>query len=390
MKISAALDEIGNAPSLETLQGLKVKYLGKNGVLTQEMKTLGSLASDERREKGRVLNEWKQALEAAIEAREASLKEAMLQAKLEQESVDVSLPGYAFPSGGLHISSLIMAELLGIFRRMGYSVVQGPEVESEFFNFDTLNMPDWHPARDMQDTFWVQLNQHPSPLLPGRGEQRGEGENQYPSPHPSIPSPARGEGKPGSFTIQGPFGEDVTALGGAVLRTHTSGMQIRYMIQHTPPFKIVVPGRVFRYEQTDASHEAMFHQLEGLVVGSDITMADLKGAITELARGLFGKEGKARFQPTYFPFVEPGAQFAMWWPERQKWLELGGSGMVHPNLFMAVDEYREKMGLPRVYQGLTGWAFGMGVERLALLRYGIPDIRYFYQNRLSFLRQFRG
>jgi phenylalanyl-tRNA synthetase alpha chain len=372
MKISAALDEIGNAPSLETLQGLKVKYLGKSGVLTQEMKTLGSLSSDERREKGRVLNEWKQALEAAIEARQASLKEAILQAKLDQEFQDVSLPGYAFPSGGLHISSLIMAELLGIFRRMGYSVVQGPEVESEFFNFDTLNMPDWHPARDMQDTFWVQLDKHPSPLPPGRGEQRGEGQSHQ------------------GFTIQGPFGEDVTPLGGAVLRTHTSGMQIRYMIQHTPPFKIVVPGRVFRYEQTDASHEAMFHQLEGLVVGPDITMADLKGAITELARGLFGKEGKARFQPTYFPFVEPGAQFAMWWPERQKWLELGGSGMVHPNLFRAVDEYREKMGLSRAYQGLTGWAFGMGVERLALLRYGIPDIRYFYQNRLSFLRQFRG
>lgn len=371
MNISAALDEIGNAPSLETLQGLKVKYLGRNGLLTQEMKTLGRLSTNERKERGRVLNEWKQALEAAVEARESNLKEAILQAKLEQEKLDVSLPGLAFPSGGLHITSRIISELLNIFRRQGFSVVEGPELESEFFNFDTLNMPDWHPARDMQDTFWLKLDQHPSPLHSRSEAQRGEGES-----HPG-------------FTIQGPFGEDVTPLGGAVLRTHTSGMQIRYMIQHTPPFKIVVPGRVFRYEQTDASHEAMFHQLEGLVVGAEITMADLKGAISELARGLFGKEGKARFQPTYFPFVEPGAQFAMWWPERQKWLELGGSGMVHPNLFRAVDDYREKMGLPRVYQGMSGWAFGMGVERLALLRYGIPDIRYFYQNRLSFLRQFR-
>ncbi|MBO1436723.1 phenylalanine--tRNA ligase subunit alpha [Meiothermus sp. CFH 77666] len=354
MNIEAALEEIGKAPTLESLQALKVQYLGKNGLVTQEMKTLGRLSPEERREKGRVLNEWKAALETALEAREAQLREEALQARLLQESIDVSLPGYAFPSGGLHITSLILQELVGIFRKQGFSVVEGPEVESEFFNFDAINMPEWHPARDMQDTFWVEFKNQPG------------------------------------FTIRGPFGEDVTGLGGAVLRTHTSGMQIRYMIQHTPPFRIVVPGRVFRYEQTDASHEAMFHQLEGLVVGEGITMADLKGAISELARGLFGEEGKARFQPTYFPFVEPGVQFAMWWPERQKWLELGGAGMVHPYLFKAVDDYRERQGLPRAYEGMTGWAFGMGVERLALLRYGIPDIRYFYQNRLSFLRQFRG
>jgi phenylalanyl-tRNA synthetase alpha chain len=364
MDIAAALEEISGAPTLERLQGLKVHYLGKNGLLTQEMKTLGQLSPEQRKEIGRVLNEWKRALEEALEAREAELKELELQAKLEQEALDVSLPGYAFPSGGLHITSLILLELVNIFRKLGFSVVEGPEVESEFFNFDALNMPEWHPARDMQDTFWVEFG--------GAPESSEKGQLEH------------------GFAIQGPFGEDVTALGGAVLRTHTSGMQIRYMIQHTPPFKIVVPGRVFRYEQTDASHEAMFHQLEGLVVGPNITMADLKGAISELARGLFGKEGRARFQPTFFPFVEPGVQFAMWWPEREKWLELGGAGMVHPYLFKAVDDYREKHGLPRVYEGMTGWAFGMGVERLALLRYGIPDIRYFYQNRLSFLRQFRG
>ncbi len=366
MKIEAALEEIGKAPTPEHLQGLKVQYLGKNGLITQELKTLGRLSPEERREKGRVLNEWKQALEEALEAREAALREEALKARLIQESIDVSLPGYLFPSGGLHITSLILGELVNIFRRQGFSVVEGPEVESEFFNFDAINMPEWHPARDMQDTFWVEFHQQPSPASPAvaPGGQR--------------------------FSIQGPFGEDVTGLGGAVLRTHTSGMQIRYMIKHTPPFRIVVPGRVFRYEQTDASHEAMFHQLEGLVVGPDITMADLKGAITELARGLFGEEGKARFQPTYFPFVEPGVQFAMWWPEREKWLELGGAGMVHPYLFKAVDAYRKQQGLPPAYEGMTGWAFGMGVERLALLRYGIPDIRYFYQNRLSFLRQFRG
>lgn len=352
MDTDAALKQIEAAQSLEALQSLKVQYLGKNGLLTQQMKTLGSLSPEERKERGRQLNEAKSRLEGALEAREAALREKALQEQLEKEALDVSLPGYAFPSGGLHLISQIQQELLDIFRSMGHSVVEGPEVESEFFNFDGVNMPEWHPARDMQDTFWLQ--------------------------------------KPEHFTIRGPFGEDVGDLGGALLRTHTSPMQVRYMIQHTPPFKIVVPGRVFRYEQTDASHEAMFFQLEGLVVGPDITMADLKGAITELARGLFGAEAKVRFQPTFFPFVEPGAQFAMWWAERERWLELGGSGMVHPNVFKAVDDYREKMGLPRAYEGMTGWAFGFGIERLALLRYGIPDIRYFYQqNRLSFLRQFR-
>lgn len=352
MNLDQALQEISAAPSLEALHTLKVQYLGKNGLVTQEMKTLGKLSPEERKEKGRALNEIKEKLTAALAAREAAIKEQALQEQLEREALDVSLPGYAFPSGGLHLISQIQKELLDIFRTMGHSVVEGPEVESEFFNFDGVNMPEWHPARDMQDTFWLQ--------------------------------------KPEGFTIQGPFGESVNDLGSALLRTHTSPMQVRYMVQHTPPFKIVVPGRVFRYEQTDASHEAMFFQLEGLVVGEGITMADLKGAITELARGLFGAEGRVRFQPTFFPFVEPGAQFAMWWPERQKWLELGGAGMVHPNVFKAVDDYREKLGLPRAYEGVSGWAFGFGLERLALLRYGIPDIRYFYQqNRLSFLRQFR-
>lgn len=365
MDTANALKEIGDAPDLGLLQELKVKYLGKNGLLTQQMKGLGSLSPEERKERGKQLNEIKGQLEGVLELRENQLREKALQEQLEKEAIDVSLPGYVFPSGGLHLTSQIEKELLDIFRRMGHSVVQGPEVESEFFNFDALNMPDWHPARDMQDTFWA-------------------------TPHSPAPSPTRGEGEVENFTVRGPFGEDASDQGGILLRTHTSGMQIRYMIQHTPPFKIVVPGRVFRYEQTDASHEAMFFQLEGMVVGPNVAMSDLKGAILELARGLYGAEARVRFQPTYFPFVEPGAQFAMWWPEKEKWLELGGSGMVHPYLFKAVDDYREKMGLPRAYEGMTGWAFGMGIERLAILRYGIPDIRYFYQqNRLGFLRQFR-
>jgi phenylalanyl-tRNA synthetase alpha chain len=351
MDVDGALSEIGHAPDLNQLQELKVKYLGKNGLLTAQMKGLGALSPEERKERGKGLNQAKGQLERAIEAREGVLKEAELARQLQSEAIDVTLPGLGFAAGGAHIISQIQRELLEVFRGMGYSVVEGPEVESEFFNFDTLNIPDWHPARDMWDTFWL--------------------------------------GATESFELPGPQGESIAHLGRILLRTHTSPMQSRYMIQHTPPFKIVVPGKTYRYEQTDASHEAMFHQLEGLVVGPDIKLSDQKGAFLELARALYGKEAQIRFQPTYFPFVEPGAQLGIWWPEGQKWLELAGCGMVHPYLFKAADDYRQGQGLPRVYEGMTGFAFGMGIERLAMLRYGIPDIRYFYQNRLSFLRQFR-
>jgi phenylalanyl-tRNA synthetase alpha chain len=343
------LQDVERAKSLDELEALRVRYLGRQGWLTQELRRLGELPMEERRLRGQELNRLKAELERALTARAAQLKQQALEERLNRERLDVSLPGYALPRGGLHPITLMLRELLAIFQSMGYRPVQGPELEREFFNFDAVNMPPWHPARDMQDTFWVR--------------QEGEvAEERFPGP-----------------------------LGDYLLRTHTSPMQIRYMLAHTPPFKIVVPGRVFRYEQTDASHEAMFFQLEGLVVGEGISMADLKGAIYELARSLFGAEARARFHPTYFPFVEPGAQFALWWPERQKWLELGGSGMVHPKLFEIVDAYRVQLGLPPAYQGLSGFAFGMGVDRLALLRYGVPDIRYFYQQpRLSFLKQFRG
>ncbi|AEB12515.1 phenylalanine--tRNA ligase subunit alpha [Marinithermus hydrothermalis] len=335
--LEEALREIHAAEDLEALQALRVRYLGKKGRLTQELKALGQLPPEERREKGRLLNEWKRALEAAFEERAEALKRAALEAKLRAEALDVSLPGYAFPAGNTHVVGQIMAELVDIFRRMGYQPVEGPEVEDEFHNFDALNIPLHHPARDMWDTFWL--------------------------------------------------------TDGRLLRTHTSPIQVRYMVAHTPPFKIVAPGKVYRYEQTDATHEAMFYQLEGLVVGEAITMADLKGAISEMARTLYGAEAKVRFQPSYFPFVEPGAEFAVWWVNPRtgegSWLELGGAGMVHPRVFQAVDEARAARGLPRVYEGKTGFAFGLGIERIAMLRYGIPDVRYFYQNRLGFLKQFR-
>lgn len=343
-----AFQAIRKAPDLEALKQLKARYLGKKGLLTEEMKRLKELPLEERKAKGQALNEVKAALERAISEREAELEALALQEALEKERLDPSLPGYPFPKGGLHPVTLIERELVEIFRALGYQAVEGPEVESEFFNFDALNIPEHHPARDMWDTFWLE----------------------------------------GSFTLKAPLGE--AHPGRLLLRTHTSPMQVRYMVAHTPPFRILVPGRVYRYEQTDATHEAVFHQLEGLVVGEDIRMADLKGAILELAYALFGPESRVRFQPIYFPFVEPGAQFALWWPEKGRWLELGGAGMVHPRVFQAVDAYREALGLKPAYREATGFAFGLGVERLAMLRYGIPDIRYFFQNRLAFLKQFKG
>ncbi|TBH21238.1 phenylalanine--tRNA ligase subunit alpha [Thermus thermamylovorans] len=347
-ELEEALAAIREAPDLEALRSLKARYLGKRGLLTEAMKALARLPLEERRTRGQALNALKEALEEALERREQELAEEALKKALEGERRDVSLPGVRLFPGGLHPITLMERELVGIFRALGYQAVEGPEVEGEFFNFDALNIPEHHPARDMWDTFWLE----------------------------------------GEHLLEGPLGEEVR--GRLLLRTHTSPMQVRYMVAHTPPFRIVVPGRVFRFEQTDATHEAVFHQLEGLVVGEGITMAHLKGAIYELAQALYGPHSRVRFQPVYFPFVEPGAQFAIFWPEGGKWLELGGAGMVHPQVFQAVDEYRKALGLPPAYQGVTGFAFGLGIERLAMLRYNIPDIRYFFGGRLKFLEQFRG
>ncbi|WP_045234613.1 phenylalanine--tRNA ligase subunit alpha [Deinococcus pimensis] len=329
-----ALTAIHAATTLEALSGVRTQYLGKNGLVTAQLKTLGTLAPDERRARGAEINALKTELEAAAREREDFLRAQELDARLASETIDVTLPGLQLPVGGLHVITRILQELQDVFTSMGYAVVEGQEVETETYNFDALNMPSWHPARDLQDTFWL---------------------------------------------------ED-----GQVLRTHTSNMQVRYMVSHEPPLKIVVPGKVYRYEATDATHESMFHQFEALVVADGITMADLKGAIAEMARAMFGPRARVRFQPSYYPFTEPGADFAIWWDQENRWLELGGSGMVHPNVLRAVDDLREAAGLPRAYEGKTGFAFGLGPNRIAMLRYGIPDIRYFYGNDLRFLSQFRG
>lgn len=319
--------EIEAATDLRALQEVRVRWLGKKGRITAELKGLGRLPAEERREAGQRINVVKQEIQQAIEARKDQLERAELARRLASERVDVTLPGTHGPVGGLHLLTKVTNHLLDVFRGLGYEVVTGPELETDHYNFGALNFPPEHPARDEQDTFWA---------------------------------------------------ED-----GRLLRTHTSPMQVRYMETHRPPFKVVVPGKVFRNEAVDATHEAQFHQLEALVVGERITMADLRGAIQEMADALFGEGTRTRLQPSFFPFVEPGAEFAIWWTHpktgKEEWLELGGCGMVHPNVFEAAG-----------YEGVTGFAFGFGIERLAMVPYGVPDIRWFYQSDLRVLRQFRG
>ncbi|CAM3831060.1 phenylalanine--tRNA ligase subunit alpha [Deinococcus frigens] len=337
-----AVAAITQADTLDGLQAVKTRYVGKSGLVTRELGALGKLPPKERKARGAQINAVRQAIDAALTERESTLKRTALDARLASEAIDVTLPGLPLPAGGLHPINRVYDDLTRIYERLGYAVIEGPEVEDEHHNFEALNVPWYHPARDLQDTFWL---------------------------------------------------ED-----GRLLRTHTSPMQIRYMVDHEPALKIVVRGKVYRYEATDATHEAMFHQLEGLVVGDGISMADLKGTIAEMARGLYGPSAKVRFQPSYYPFTEPGADFAVWWDNPRgavsgqpgKWLELGGCGMVHPNVFKAVDDLREAEGKPRVYEGKTGFAFGLGPERIAMLKYGIPDIRYFYANDPRVLGQFRG
>jgi phenylalanyl-tRNA synthetase alpha chain len=322
-----ALATIDAAADHRALQEVRVAYLGKKGLVTERLKALGALEPEARRIAGRELNELKRALEAAFEARERALDADRVRRALEEERVDVTLPGARSGAGAHHLLTQVTNKLLDVFRSLGYDVAVGPELEDDHHNFGALNFPPEHPARDTQDTFWT--------------------------------------------------------TDGRLLRTHTSPVQVRYMSVHRPPFRVVVPGKVFRNEAVDATHEAQFHQLEALVVGERITMADLRGAIDAMATALLGPGTRTRLQPTYFPFVEPGAEFAVWWTHpktgREEWLELGGCGMVHPNVFRAVG-----------YEGVTGFAFGFGIERLAMVTYGVSDIRDLYRGDVRVLEQFRG
>lgn len=330
-----ALRELEAAQSLDEVNAWERSYLGAKGELTQFLRSLATLPADQRPTAGRGGNALKVELTAAWQARHEQAAAASLDEQLAADGVDVTLPGRIQPLGAAHPVSQMIEELSDIFALLGFETAFGPEVETGHYNFDQLNIPNDHPARDVWDTIHVDL--------------------------------------PGEI----------------VLRTHTSPMQARIMERTQPPVRVVVPGRVYRFEAQDASHEWMFHQLEGLAVDRHITMADLKGTLAELARQLFGAERRIRFRCDFFPFVEPGVDFAVDCAicggkgcrvcKQSGWLEMGGAGMVHPNVLRAVGYDPAEV---------SGFAFGLGIERLVMMRTGVDDLRAFAANDLRFLRQF--
>ena len=338
----AALEAIQEEAALEQW---RVGFLGRSSPLMQVFSGFGALSKEERPVVGQAANEVKKALEAAFGSRSDTIRQAALKRSLEQEQLDVTLPGRRVAMGRLHPDTQILRELYRVFAEMGFQVYRSREVESDEYNFQLLNFPIGHPARDMQDTYFI------------------EAENRGDNP--------------------------------IVLRTHTSPGQIRAMREiaardphNPPPVRIILPGMVYRYEQIDARHETQFDQLEGLAVGPGITFSDLKGTLTDMARRLFGPQARTRFRASFFPFTEPSAEFDIECFQcggkgcgvcGGGWLEIGGSGMVHPNVL------RNGGYDPERY---TGFAFGFGVQRIAMLKYGINDIRYFWENDLRFLEQF--
>lgn len=323
---------IAGAEDLSVLDDLRVEYLGKKGRLTGLLKGLGSLSAEERPAAGAKINDVKQSLQDLIGQRKMHFESIELDAKLADETIDVTLPGRGEDVGGLHPVTRTMERIEGFFSRIGYDVEIGPEIEDDYHNFESLNIPSHHPARAMHDTFYI----------------------------------------------------DPTT----VLRTHTSPVQVRTMERHAPPIRIICPGRVYRCD-SDLTHTPMFHQVEGLVVDRDISFADLKGVIDQFLKAFFEADLPVRFRPSYFPFTEPSAEVDIQCTNcggdgcrvcsHTGWLEVMGCGMVHPNVLEHCDVDTNTF---------TGFAFGMGVERLAMLRYGVNDLRLFFENDLRFLKQF--
>lgn len=326
-----ALKSIRAAKDERALEELRIKFLGrKDGELTKILRSLKDLSLEQKQLVGPKANAFKEEIEKLLDKR---LKEFKTQSLNFKSDVDVTMPGKKVSVGHLHILTQVEKQIREIFKAMNFSVIEGPEVETDYYNFDALNIPKDHPARDMWDTFWLRSNQK---------NEKGKMKNEK-----------------------------------LLLRTHTSPVQIRYMEQHKPPFQIIVPGRVFRFEATDASHEINFYQVEGLMVGRDVSLVNFKFVIREFFQRLFNKDIKIRFRPSYFPFVEPGLEVDVEWKGR--WLEIMGAGMVHPRVFEAA-HYN-----PR---DLQGFAFGLGLERVAMIKYNIPDIRLFYSGDLRFIKQF--
>lgn len=317
--------EIVDAPDLETLKAVKVKYLGKKGEITSVLRGMGKLPAMERPLIGALANDVREALSALIEETETNLEAAQMAEKLANENVDVTLPGKSISLGSLHPINAVLDEVENIFIGMGFHIAEGPEVETDYFNFEMLNLPKNHPARDMQDSFYI-------------------------SPE-------------------------------TLLRTHTSAVQVRSMIDKKGevPVRIISTGKVYRRDDDDSTHSHQFTQIEGLVVDSGVSMSELHGVLLHLIHQLFGEETEVRLRPSYFPFTEPSVEVDIFHPEKG-WIEILGAGMVHPNVLEKAGYNSEKY---------TGFAFGIGAERIAILKYDIDDIRHFYQNDLRFIKQFK-
>lgn len=328
-----ARERISRASSASALDEVRVELLGKKGKLTALLRGMGTLSAEERPAMGRLFNSVRDEMEQLLEERGAFLRNAALEERLRAEAVDVTLPGRPIPWGSRHPLTLTLNDIKRIFIGLGFEVVEGPEVETDYYNFEALNEPKHHPARDMQDTFYIT--------------------------------------------------EDL------LLRTQTSPVQVRTMERQKPPVRMIAPGKVYRVDAADATHSPMFHQVEGLLVDEHVTFGDLKGVLTLVIRELFGKERGVRFRPSYFPFTEPSAEVDISCfvcagegcrlCKYEGWIEVLGAGMVHPSVFEAVGYDPEQV---------TGFAFGLGVERVAMLRYGIDDMRLLYEGDVRFLRQF--
>jgi phenylalanyl-tRNA synthetase alpha chain len=319
--LNQALQQFAATGDEVELEQIKAKYLGKEGSLTVLLKGLGKLSAEERPAAGARINQVKQGIEAALQERRDALQQNKLAQKLAGEALDVTLPGRGMGTGGLHPVTRTLERIEQLFHSLGFATASGPEIERDFYNFTALNIPENHPARAMHDTFYIDP-QH-------------------------------------------------------VLRTHTSPVQVRYMEANPPPLKIIAPGRVYRFD-SDATHSPMFHQVEGLWVDEKISFANLKGVVQDFLQRFFERDDlRVRFRPSFFPFTEPSAEMDMSW--KGGWLEIGGCGMVHPNVLKHVNIDSEKY---------LGFAFGLGVERLAMLRYGVNDLRLFYESDLRFLKQF--
>lgn len=334
--VARATADFAGVDDSAQLEQVKARYLGKSGSVTELLKGLGKLSPEEKKLQGAAINRAKEQIEAALHQRREDLKTAALEAQLRAEVLDVTLPGRGLGAGGLHPVTRTQERLEQLFRSAGFDVADGPEIEDDFHNFTALNTPENHPARSMHDTFYI-------------------------------------ENSPG-----------------LLLRTHTSPIQVRYMESHKPPIRIIAPGRTYRVD-SDATHSPMFHQVEGLWIDEDVSFADLKGVFTDFLRQFFEKpELRTRFRPSFFPFTEPSAEIDMSCVfcdgagcrvcSHTGWLEIAGSGMVHPNVLRHVGIDSEKY---------IGFAFGMGMDRLAMLRYGVNDLRLFFDGDLRFLSQFR-